>query len=157
MPISARSVSPSTSVTSGSVATRSVTSRSVTSRSAKEVTEVLPIGTNLVILRGCIRRDPEFRVLPSGDEALSLDLTIQGRDMPNESVPVVWHNPTAAAASLAEGDEIVVIGRIRRRFFRTGGATSSRTEVIAERVVSARAAARIRTLLVPRLEAINLE
>ena len=38
----------------------------------------------------------------------------------------------------AAGAEVVVVGSVRRRFFRAGGATQSRTEVVAEQVVAAR-------------------
>ena len=118
--------------------------------------ELVPAGTNLVVLRGVIRRDPEYRVLPSGDELLSFDLTIRDGELPTETAPVVWHQPTAAAAKLAEGDDVVVVGRVRRRFFRAGGSTASRTEVHADKVLSARSAVRIRSALEPRVEDLNL-
>jgi single-strand DNA-binding protein len=117
---------------------------------------LVPAGSNLVVLRGLIRRDPEFRVLPSGDELLALDLTVRDGELPAESVPVVWHNPAAAAAKLVEGDDVVVVGRVKRRFFRAGGSTASRTEVHADKVLSARSAVRIRSLLEPRVEDLNL-
>ncbi len=119
-------------------------------------TELVPAGSNLVVLRGLIRRNPEFRVLPSGDELVALDLTVRDGELPAESVPVVWHNPAAAAAKLVEGDDVVVVGRVRRRFFRAGGSTASRTEVHADKVLSARSEVRIRTLLEPRVEDLNL-
>jgi single-strand DNA-binding protein len=105
----------------------------------------VPEGTNLALLRGEIRRGPEFRVLPSGDELLSCDVAVRRDDAPTESVPVVWLNPTASASTLAEGDEVVVVGRVRRRFFRAGGSTASRTEVCADRILRAGARARVRT------------
>ena len=55
--------------------------------------QLVPCGTNLVVLRGALRRDPEYRTLPSGDELLSFDLTIREDDLPAETVPVVWLNP----------------------------------------------------------------
>ena len=124
--------------------------------STSDDTELVPAGSNLVVLRGLIRRDPEFRVLPSGDELLALDLTVRDGELPAESVPVVWHNPAAAAAKLVEGDDVVVVGRVKRRFFRAGGSTASRTEVHADKVLSARSAVRIRSLLEPRVEDLNL-
>ena len=119
-------------------------------------TELVPPGSNLVVLRGLIRRDPEFRVLPSGDELVSLDLTVRDGELPAESVPVVWHNPTAAAAKFVEGDDVVVVGRVRRRFFRAGGSTASRTEVHADKILSARSGVRIRTALESRVDDLNL-
>ena len=119
-------------------------------------TELVPAGSNLVVLRGIIRRDPEFRVLASGDELMSLDLTVRSEEGPAESVPVVWPNPAAAAVKFVEGDDVVVVGRIRRRFFRAGGSTATRTEVHADKILSARSGVRIRTALEPRVEDLNL-
>jgi single-strand DNA-binding protein len=41
-------------------------------------------------------------------------------------------------AALDVDEEVVVLGRVRRRFFRTGGGTQSRTEVVADQVVLCR-------------------
>ena len=127
-----------------------------TSNSSSSSSELVPAGSNLVVLRGLIRRDPEFRVLASGDELMSLDLTVRSGEAPAESVPVVWPNPAAAAVKFIEGDDVVVVGRIRRRFFRAGGSTATRTEVHADKILSARSGVRIRTALEPRVEDLNL-
>lgn len=97
-------------------------------------------GTNLAILVGTLSRTPEARSLPSGDEVLALDVTIRGAGRPTESVPVAWFGG-AGIPALDVGDEVLVVGRVRRRFFRAGGATQSRTEVLATRVVPTRRAA----------------
>ena len=98
---------------------------------------VPPAGTNLVVLRGVLSRDPEVRELPSGDALVAYDVTVRpeapaGEAPRAESVPVAWFDPPAAATAMAAGDEVVVVGRVRRRFFRAGGATASRTEVVAD-------------------------
>jgi len=36
----------------------------------------------------------------------------------------------------AAGQEILAIGRVRRRFFRVAGSTQSRTEVVADKVLA---------------------
>ena len=95
-------------------------------------------GTNLTILVGVLSRDAELRTLPSGDELVALELTVRPDDGPAESVPVAWPSPTAAASSWRAGQELVVTGRVRRRYFRAGGSTQSRTEVVADRVVPTR-------------------
>ena len=71
--------------------------------------------------------------LPSGDEVLALELTVRPAEGPAESVPVAWLAAPPAAAAWAAGEEVLVIGRVRRRFFRAGGRTQSRTEVVADR------------------------
>ena len=118
--------------------------------------ELPPPGTNLVVLRGVLSRDPEVRELPSGDTLLALEVTVRpeadaGADTPPraESVPVAWFDPPAAGRRLVAGDEVVVVGRARRRFFRAGGATASRTEVVAAQVCPVRAPARVRAALAP--------
>jgi single-strand DNA-binding protein len=144
----------STATTQSTASTRSTASAPLITSSCS--TELVPAGSNLVVLRGLIRRDPEFRVLASGDELMSLDLTVRSDDGPAESVPVVWPNPAAAAVKFVEGDDVVVVGRIRRRFFRAGGSTATRTEVHADKILSARSGVRIRTALEPRVEDLNL-
>lgn len=100
-----------------------------------------PVGTNLSILVGVLSRLPDLRVLPSGDEVLSLELTIRPEGGMAESVPAAWLGAPPAAAEWAQGEEILVIGRVRRRFFRAGGATQSRTEVVVSTAVPTRRAA----------------
>jgi single-strand DNA-binding protein len=91
---------------------------------------------NLAVLRGHLSRAPESRLLPSGDELVAYEVTVREPDERTASVPVVWVAPRAVPR-LDRGDEVVVVGRVRRRFFRAGGATASRTEVVADRVVPA--------------------
>ncbi len=96
---------------------------------------------NLVILRGALSRPPEARDLRSGDVVVSYDVTVPGRDGgPAETVNVVWFAPPAGAAELEPDTAVVVVGRVRRRWFRAGGATQSRTEVVADKVLPARRA-----------------
>jgi single-strand DNA-binding protein len=71
--------------------------------------------------------------LPSGSAIVNLEVTTLVDEV-SVSVPVVVE---AAAVECVAGDEIVVVGTVRRRFFRAGGATQSRTEVLAEKVVRA--------------------
>jgi single-strand DNA-binding protein len=95
-------------------------------------------GTNLAVLVGTLSRAPELRTLPSGSTLLALDLTVRAPDAAAESVPVAWPDPPAGATGWVAGDELLVVGRTRRRFFRAGGSTQSRTEVVAARVVPTR-------------------
>jgi single-strand DNA-binding protein len=99
---------------------------------------------NVVMMLGTLSRDPEARSLPSGDLLLSFDLTTKRGDDPAQSAPVVWFEPPETGAALEAGDAVLVVGRVRRRWFRAGGTTQSRTEVVAERVVPARHTKRCR-------------
>jgi hypothetical protein len=51
---------------------------------------------------------------------------------------VAWFAPGDRADAWEAGEELVVVGRVRRRFFRAGAGTVSRTEVLASAVVPAR-------------------
>lgn len=99
---------------------------------------------NVVILRGCLSRLPEGRLLPSGDHLVSYELTVARPGARAETVPVAWMEAPGSAADFSVGEEVVVVGRVRRRFFGRGGATQSRTEVAAERVLPARHKKRVR-------------
>ncbi len=97
-------------------------------------------GLNVVMLRGRLSRPAELRVLPSGDRLVALELSVRRPGGKTESVPVVWHDAPAVAEALDVDQAVMVLGRVRRRFFRSGGATQSRTEVVAETVIPARQA-----------------
>jgi single-strand DNA-binding protein len=62
-------------------------------------------------------------------------------------VPVAWFDAPATGRDLAAGTDVVVVGSVRRRFFRAGDATQSRTEVVAERIVAARRGREVQRLL----------
>ncbi len=97
---------------------------------------------NVVVIRGRLNRPPESRTLPSGDCLVSYQVTVPRAGDRAETVPVTWPAGPASGCDLDVDDEVVVIGRVRRRFFRAGGATQSRTEVVADRVVPGRHRAR---------------
>lgn len=97
---------------------------------------------NVVVIEGTLSRDPEPRILASGSTLLACEVTVRDPDQPTETVPVAWFDPPASAASLREGTNVTVTGRVRRRFFRAGGSTASRTEVVATTVVTSRHARR---------------
>ena len=112
--------------------------------------------TNVVVLRGRLTRPAALRSLPSGDQLVALELSILREGERAESAPVVWPDAPAGAVDLEVDEEVLVVGRVRRRFFRAGGATQSRTEVVADTVVPAAQTRRARSALgkaVARLEA----
>ncbi len=98
---------------------------------------------NIVVLQGKLTRAPEERTLPSGDRLVTYEVTTRLGDGEAASAPVSWADPPASAADLDEGDEVAVVGHIRRRFFRAEGATQSRTEVVAREVVPRRQRAKV--------------
>jgi len=98
--------------------------------------------TNVALLIGRLSRPAEPRDLPSGDRLVQYEVTIPSETGRAESVPVVWVNAPASAEDYDVDEKVVVVGRVRRRFFQAGGSTQSRTEVVADAVVPARQAKR---------------
>ena len=113
---------------------------------------------NITVLRGHLSRPPETRALPSGDQLVAFEVTVAGTgDRRAESVPVVWFGAPASAAHLEPDTEVVVVGRVRRRFFRAGATTQSRTEVVADRVLPSRPASRAAKTIRAALAAVEEE
>ncbi len=102
---------------------------------------------NVVVVRGVLSRAPVARILPSGDRLGAFEVTVPRRSTPAETVPVVWFGVPDHALALAAGSEVVVLGRVRRRFYRTPRGTASRTEVVAERVQHASRTVQVAGLL----------
>jgi single-strand DNA-binding protein len=88
---------------------------------------------NITVLHGTLSSDPKHRLLPSGDELITYEVTTELADGV-ASVPVAWLRPSRPPA-VTTGDAVVVIGHVRRRFFRAGGGAASRTEVVASTVL----------------------
>ena len=86
---------------------------------------------NVVIVRGVVSSEPNIRELPSGSVVTQLDITTRS-DALTASVPVAVYD---RAVDAVKGDEVVATGHVSRRFFRAGGVTHSRTELVAGDVV----------------------
>lgn len=99
---------------------------------------------NIVVLQGVLARPTARRELPSGDTVVELDVATVADDGRTETAPVVWADGPGWLDELEPGAELVVTGRVRRRFFRSGAGTVSRTEVVATTVVPARDTRRAR-------------
>ncbi len=95
---------------------------------------------NVTVLCGTLSSDPVWRTLPSGSSAVSLEVTTDSSFETRSTVPVTMVDPRRVREleRLTSGDAVVVIGETRRRFFRAGAVTSSRTEVRALNVIPAR-------------------
>ena len=102
---------------------------------------------NIAVVTGHLSRPPERRALSSGEEHVGFEVSVERPDGRAETVPVVWPSAPPSASELEVGAAVVVVGRVRRRFYRVGGGTQSRTEVVADRVVPARQAAAVRRLV----------
>jgi hypothetical protein len=88
------------------------------------------VGTNIVILIGEVTSPLVSRTLTDGTVSSSFDLATVLPDG-RLSVPVVM---VGESAVVSVGAAVCVVGAVRRRFFRSGSAVSSRTEVLAQSV-----------------------
>jgi len=100
---------------------------------------------NVVVIRGVLSREPEVRVLASGSTLVVMDVSTPTDDGV-ATVPVAWFDPRSEV-TFGAGDEVVALGQVRRRFFRAGSVTQSRTELVATEVVRARQRRSVQRLL----------
>jgi single-strand DNA-binding protein len=95
--------------------------------------------SNEVLLRGRLSGAPEERVLPSGDTVWTFRVVV-GRPRDTSAGPrrasvdtiecAVWSGRVKRSVpTWRDGDVVEVGGALRRRFFKSGGATVSRVEV----------------------------
>ena len=101
---------------------------------------------NLAVVRGEVSSPPDVRVLPSDAVLVQLQVTTR-LESETLSTPIAVWNPAAWVQELEPGTEIVVVGRVRRRFFRAAGATASRVELEADLVAKASDRRRVRAAL----------
>jgi single-strand DNA-binding protein len=101
---------------------------------------------NVAIVRGACSSAPEIRTLDSGTVLAVVQLTVRSDDGPATSVPVVVWDPPAFVERLDVGDELVVLGRVRRRFYRAGASAASRVEVEASHVAPGSDRRRVRSV-----------
>lgn len=94
---------------------------------------------NIVLIRGVLARPVELRDLRSGDLVADFEVTTPGvsPSYVADSVPCVWFSPPAWIADMKPDTGLLVLGRVRRRFFRASGFTQSRTEVVVTTVTRA--------------------
>ncbi len=88
---------------------------------------------NLVVVCGHLSSDPVVRELPSGDHLVQYEVSAVFPDA-TVSTPVVQFGERPRTVPKA-GENVAVLGVVRRRFYRVGGSTHSRTEVVATRLV----------------------
>lgn len=90
------------------------------------------VDLDLAVVAGTLSSDPTTTELASGSVLYRYEVTAR-QPSGTDTVPVVWFDPSRPPA-LGAGDAVVVVGRVRRRFFRAGGVTRSSTEIVASSV-----------------------
>lgn len=107
---------------------------------------------NVAVIAGQVLSKPNERRLESGEFATAFDVVTEGEEG-RLTVPVNW--VTTVRALVSEGDEVVVVGKVRRRFFQSSGHVQSRTEVLADSVVARRRKVAVRKALEAAASAIT--
>jgi len=99
-------------------------------------TDLESVAVNEVRLVGRLSRDPEQRVLPSGDTMWTFAVVVpraagsRGRQRVDTLDCAVWGGRVrASVVSWAADDVVEVIGAVRKRFYSSGGGPASRVEV----------------------------
>ena len=87
---------------------------------------------SLVVLRGVIRDAGTTIELADGRTLHAVDLATD-----HGPINLVWDGD-APPGDVVEGEDVVVLGSLRRRFFRAGGRTVGVTEVVVDRAVRTR-------------------
>lgn len=107
---------------------------------------------NVAVVAGHVLSKPSERRLDSGEYATAFDVVTEDQDG-RFTVPVNW--VTTVHSFVTEGDEVVVIGKVRRRFFQSSGHVQSRTEVLADSVLASRRKVAVRKALARAADAIT--
>jgi hypothetical protein len=108
-----------------------------------------------VIVRGEVVREPEVRVLPSGDEVGELLVRVRDEVLGTSSLALQCPRP-AMVAAIDAGDHVVAVGRPHRRFRRAGDGVTSRVDLVVDDVARTgdrRAVTRVRRVADAALEA----
>lgn len=102
---------------------------------------------NIVVIRGTLSSAPREQDLPSGSLLIAWEVSVRDAAGSASSVPVRWFDPPSRLRSVDAGDEVVVVGSVRRRFYRAGGRTMSATEVVGRAASRAGRPAEVARLL----------
>jgi hypothetical protein len=114
---------------------------------------------NLAVVRGTASGPPELRQLASGRRLATFAVRTHGLVPPATSVPVAVWDPPGWLETLEPGDEVIVAGCVRRRFYRAkSGALAARVELeaaIIGRASDARKLRRVRQLAETALDTLG--
>jgi single-stranded DNA-binding protein len=114
---------------------------------------------NLAVLCGACSSPAEVRILESGTRLATLAVRCPAGSASDEratSVPVTVWDPPAWVESLEAGDAVVVVGRMRRRFYQRPGGVGSRVDLEADLIGRARDRRRVDAALRQALAALEV-
>lgn len=112
---------------------------------------VQPGDLNLAVVIGTVANEPVHRQLADGSVIVQFDLrtNLDGAGATGTvSVPAAWRDPSASSIDTLQPEmRLIAVGRVERRFFRSGGSTQSRTELVVERCLPVRRTKSVRALI----------
>ena len=111
---------------------------------------------NVSVVCGPCSGTPEIRVLESGTRLATFGVRCPGDGDRTTSVPVTVWDPPAWIETLEPGVPVVVVGRLRRRFFQRPGGVGSRVDLEAELVGRARDRRKVATAYRKALAALEV-
>lgn len=93
---------------------------------------------NLGVVRGLCSDAPDVRELTSGRRLATISVRVKTGDEPATSVPVTVWDPPGWVETIEAGEELLVVGRVQRRFYRSAsGATAAKVELVADALARA--------------------
>jgi hypothetical protein len=102
---------------------------------------------NLGLVWGICSDTPDVRELESGRRVATMAVRVKTGAEPATSVPIAVWDPPGWLETLAAGDEVVVLGKVLRRFYRgAGGGAMAKVELQAEALARTRDRRRVRAL-----------
>ena len=84
---------------------------------------------DVVVIRGTLLEEPIERTLASGVTVTNWEVRVVESGV-TRVVPVQWEDASRPVQAIGANDEVIVLGLVRRRYFKTGGVTAARTEVL---------------------------
>lgn len=124
-----------TKTTSAAATTKAAKAANGADAPPTETATTPPPGCNVAVALGTISSEVQMRTLPSGTELASFSISVNHATGPTTSMTASWSTPMPAVLNrLTPGTEVLAVGRVVRRFYRAGGATQSRTELVVDRI-----------------------
>src|SRR4051812_44957669 len=93
-----------------------------------------PPSLNVTVIRATVHKLPEWRELPSGDSVTTIDVKTRYSTR-SEVLRISWMNAPSTAMEFNEGEEVVVVGRVRTYW----SGRRSETDVLASSVTRLKA------------------
>lgn len=110
---------------------------------------------NVVVLRGQVAATPQWFDTRDGVRIAGFELVVDS-GFGRERVPVSYADPPTWVADLNAEDPLVVRGRVRKRFVRSGASVRPFTDVVVEQAVRGKRRRQVDELVARAVEQLEL-